>query len=52
VTQADRDRYVSMLACDMGPDEARSVVDAMYDAAFDEAVLRMMAFDHVRPQLD
>ena len=52
VTQADRDRYVSMLACDMGPDEARSVVAAMYDAAFDEAVLRMMAFDHVRPQLD
>ena len=27
----------------MSPDEAHAIVDSMYDAAFDEAVLRMMA---------
>ncbi len=51
VKQADRDRYVSMLAYEMSPDEAHAIVDSMYDAAFDEAVLRMMASEHVRSLL-
>ncbi len=40
-----------MLAYEMSPDEAHAIVDSMYDAAFDEAVLRMMASEHVRSLL-